>query len=42
VPSTAVQLVEPLLGWLQVPGLVEVTAWPLGAVQMPPQQSFGW
>jgi hypothetical protein len=32
----------PLDGWLQTPGLVAVTAWLLGAAQMPPQQSFAW
>ena len=40
VPSTAVQFTEPLAGWLQRPGLEPLTGWPLGAVQMPPQQSF--
>jgi hypothetical protein len=42
VPSTAVQLTDPLLGWLQTPGLLAVTAWLLGVVQIPPQQSFAW
>jgi hypothetical protein len=37
-----VQLTEPLEGWLQMPGLVAVTACPSGAEQMPPQQSFAW
>jgi hypothetical protein len=39
VPSTAVQLTEPLLGWLQTPGLVLPTGCPFGAEQIPPQQS---
>jgi hypothetical protein len=37
-----VQLTEPLFGCEQVPGLVDVTACPFGALQMPPQQSFAW
>jgi hypothetical protein len=39
-PSTPVQLTPPLEGWLQTPGLVGLRACPLGAEQMPPQQSF--
>jgi hypothetical protein len=35
-----VQLIAPLDGWLQTPGLVEPTGCPLGAAQIPPQQSF--
>ncbi len=41
-PSTPVQLTPPLEGWLHTPGLVDVTACPLAAAQMPPQQSFAW
>jgi hypothetical protein len=37
-----VQLIAPLEGWLQTPGLVELTGCPFGAEQMPPQQSFAW
>jgi len=42
VPSTAEQFTEPLEGWLHSPGFEPVTGCPLGAVQMPPQQSFAW
>jgi hypothetical protein len=35
-----VQLIAPLDGWLQTPGLVALTGCPLGAEQTPPQQSF--
>ena len=42
VPSTAVQLTEPLAGWLQTPAFDVVTGWPFGAVHTPPQQSLAW
>jgi hypothetical protein len=35
-----VQLTPPLDGWLQTPALVALTGCPLGAEQMPPQQSL--
>jgi hypothetical protein len=40
LPSTPVQLIAPLDGWLQTPGLSAPTGCPFGAEQMPPQQSF--
>jgi hypothetical protein len=42
LPSTPVQLIAPLEGWLQTPGLAPLTTCPFGAEQTPPQQSFGW
>jgi hypothetical protein len=40
LPSTPVQLIAPLDGWLQTPGFVAPTGCPFGAEQIPPQQSF--
>jgi hypothetical protein len=42
LPSTPVQLTEPLEGCPHTPALVGVTGCPLGAAQIPPQQSFAW
>jgi hypothetical protein len=41
-PSIPVQLTPPDVGWLQRPGFVGPTAFPFGASQRPPQQSFAW